>query len=180
MSPSKPHPISTPWPPISSGFNHAAYWALALSALVFTYQYHVQAQARITALCGHSQLEKISIVFHSTTIATITTTGSSPSRHQPPLPLPHSPNDMRSLSLSLRSWRVATFLVFISQTLLALFAVRFTYSWIHKVYEWALREENGSRAVIMSVSPHLFLPIRFPPLPLSRVPLFHEWNQTIN
>lgn len=51
--------------------------------------------------------------------------------------------------ISLRAWRVATFLVMISQTYLAIFTAQLTYSWIHKLQEWELRQEDGSRPVIM-------------------------------
>lgn len=122
--------IFTQWP--VSGCN-AAYWALTIAALLFTYKYHISA----TAL--YSQLEKNSNILPSKGNC-----GSS-GRH---LPL-----------VSLRAWRVATFLVFISQTYLAVFAFRLTYYWIHALRDWALRQENGSRPVIMQVcSPHRFFP----------------------
>lgn len=125
---SKCHTIFNLWP--LSGCS-AVYWALAISALVFMYQYH----SSVAAL--YSQLE---------TSIMLPTTGSTGRQPQPNGKSP-------------RAWRVATFLVFISQTYLAIFAALFTYSCIHELKKWALRQESGSRPVIMQVFP----PQSFPP-----------------
>lgn len=127
-----PTTIFTPWP--LSGCN-AAYWGLAVAALIFTYRYHRSTMAL------YSQLEKNSAVFP----------GSHSgfdfgfSCRQPPLP--------NGLHLSPRAWQVVTYLVFISQTFVAIFAAQLTYGWLHTLHEWALRQENGSRPVIMQVFP---------------------------
>lgn len=126
----KCHQLAYLWP--ISGCN-AAYWAMAIAALVFIYQFHRSA----TAL--YSQLEKNCIT------STDFGSGSASSNHRLPFP-----NGLGlGLDLSLRTWRVATFLFFLSQTFLAIFAARFTFSWIQTLREWASRQENGSRPVIM-------------------------------
>lgn len=135
----KCHPIPNPWPISSCS---AGYWGVTIIALIFTYQYHKSA----TALC--SQLEKNTITSPDDCSGSGFGSGSS-RRQSPPL--------SNNLNLSLRTWRVAAYLVFLSQTLLALFAAQSTYSWIHTLHQWASRQESGSRPVIMQVPPPDYL-----------------------
>ena len=125
----KCHQLTYLWP-ISAC--NAAYWAMVIAALVFTYQYHRSA----TAL--YSQLEKNPIT------STDNSSSSASSSRQLPLLL----NGL-GLGLSVRAWRAVMFLVFLSQTFLAAFTALFTYSWIQTLREWASRQENGSRPVVV-------------------------------
>ena len=124
--------IFAQWP--LSGCN-AAYWGLAIAALIFTYQYHRSATA---LYARHEKTSTILPDHHSDS-------GFGSSCRQQPL--------ANGLNLSMSAWRVATYLVFISQTFVAIFAAQLTYGWLHTLHEWALRQENGSRPVIMQVSP---------------------------